>query len=112
MDATLASVSHLDPQAVEATTQKLGSFFWQHLSRRNASIFDRRWWDDRILNWAMTDESVKLQMFRFVDVLPMLRTPQAITQHLQEYFDEVRRHLPWAMRIGLDVSQPNTILGR
>ncbi len=60
----------------------------------------------------MSDESVKVQMFRFVDVLPMLRTHEAITRHLQEYFDEVRRRLPFAVRMGLDISQPNSVLGR
>ena len=102
-----------DPSAaVEAATQDIGRSLWSHLHRRKPSVFERRWWDDRILSWAMADESVKVQMFRFVDVLPMLRTAASITQHLHEYFEEVRSHLPWAARLGLDVSQPNTILGK
>jgi RHH-type proline utilization regulon transcriptional repressor/proline dehydrogenase/delta 1-pyrroline-5-carboxylate dehydrogenase len=98
--------------AIEAETQELGRKLWEQLAGTTASIFDRRWWDDRILSWAMTDESVKVQMFRFVDVLPMLHTHQSITRHLQEYFDEVRTHLPWAVRLGLEISQPNTVLGK
>ncbi|HVV99283.1 MAG TPA: proline dehydrogenase family protein, partial [Planctomycetaceae bacterium] len=101
-----------EPAEVEALTQEIGRYCWGHLERRTPSVFERRWWDDRILSWAMADESVKVQMFRFVDVLPMLRTREAITQHLQEYFDEVRTHLPWAARLALDVSQPDSILGR
>jgi RHH-type transcriptional regulator, proline utilization regulon repressor / proline dehydrogenase / delta 1-pyrroline-5-carboxylate dehydrogenase len=98
--------------AIEAETQELGRRLWSQLAGTAPSIFDRRWWDDRILSWAMTDESVKVQMFRFVDVLPMLHSHEAITQHLQEYFDEVRSHLPWAVRLGLEISQPNTVLGK
>ena len=98
--------------AIEAQTQELGRKLWGQLAGTAASIFDRRWWDDRILSWAMTDESVKVQMFRFVDVLPMLHNHEAITRHLQEYFDEVRTHLPWAVRLGLEISQPNTVLGK
>ncbi len=97
---------------VEAETQKLGRRLWSRLERRTPSIFERRWWDDRILSWAMSDESVKVQMFRFVDVLPMLRTHEAVAAHLQEYFDDVREHLPWAVRLGLDITGPNTVLGR
>ena len=82
-----------DPSAaVEAATQDIGRSLWSHLHRRKPSVFERRWWDDRILSWAMADESVKVQMFRFVDVLPMLRTAASITQHLHEYFEEVRSH--------------------
>ncbi len=105
--------SKTDPTAaVEAATQEIGNSLFSHLHRRTPTVFERRWWDDRILSWAMADESVKVQMFRFVDVLPMLRTATSITQHLHEYFEEVRTHLPWAVRMGLDVSQPNTILGK
>src|SRR5579872_4179941 len=105
-----ADTAELD--AVETLTQEIGRYLWNHLERRSASLFERRWWDDRILSWAMADESVKVQMFRFVDVLPMLKSREAVTQHLQEYFEEVREHLPWAVRLGLDVSQPNSVLGR
>lgn len=97
---------------VEAETQRIGRKLWESMERRSPSIFERRWWDDRILSWAMSDESVKVQMFRFVDVLPMLKTHESVTGHLQEYFDDVRKALPWAARLGLNVSQPNTVLGR
>jgi RHH-type transcriptional regulator, proline utilization regulon repressor / proline dehydrogenase / delta 1-pyrroline-5-carboxylate dehydrogenase len=98
--------------AVEAETQEIGRYLWEHLERRTASILERRWWDDRLLAWAMTDESVKVQMFRFVDVLPMLRTHESVARHLHEYFEDVREHLPWAARLGLNISQPNSVLGR
>ena len=61
----------IDLEAVEAETQRVGRYVWEHLERRTPSIFERRWWDDRILSWAMSDESVKVQMFRFVAVLPL-----------------------------------------
>ena len=44
-----------DADFVEAETQRLGTFVWQHLSRRRPSMFERRWWDDRILGAAMAD---------------------------------------------------------
>jgi RHH-type proline utilization regulon transcriptional repressor/proline dehydrogenase/delta 1-pyrroline-5-carboxylate dehydrogenase len=96
----------------EKLTQEVGRYLWSQLSRRTASIFERRWWDDRILSWAMADESVKVQMFRFIDVLPTLRSRESITRHLQEYFEEVSAHLPRAARLALEVSQPDSVLGR
>lgn len=97
---------------VEEVTQEIGHYLWEHLHRRKASVFERRWWDDRILSWAMADESVKVQMFRFVDVLPRLKTHESVTRHLQEYFEEVSAHLPGAARLVLDWAEPNTVLGR
>jgi len=101
-----------EKEGVEQRTQAIGRDLWTHLKRRSPSVFERRWWLDHILEWAMQDESVKVQMFRFVDVLPMLRTSSSVTHHLQEYFDEVRSHLPYAVRLGLDVAQPDSLLGK
>lgn len=98
--------------AAEAETQRVGQFLWQRLGRRRPSILERRWWDDRLLDRAMSDESVKVQAFRFVDVLPMLRTHASVTRHLREYFDDVRRHLPWAARLVLDSAEPDSMIGK
>lgn len=97
---------------VEQATQRVGREIWEQIARRRPTMFERRWWLDHILEWAMQDESVKVQMFRFVDVLPMLKTSEQVTRHLQEYFDEVRRQLPVAVRMGLDVAQPDSLLGK
>ena len=97
---------------VESETRAIGDWLRQHSPRRQPSIFERRWWDDRILSWAMADESVKVQMFRFVDVLPMLKDHQSVSRHLQEYFEQVNDHLPGAVRMVVDHAGPNTVLGR
>ena len=104
-----------DADVVEAETHRLGNYVWQHLSRRRPSMFERRWWDDRILGAAMADESLKVQMFRFVDVLPRLKTHRDVTRHLQEYFLEVKEHLPFAVemvRFGVEHLSPDSVLSR
>ena len=97
---------------IERTTQEIGRYLFDHLGGADRSVFDRRWWDDRIMAWAMQDESVKVQMFRFIDVLPMLSTSEAVTRHLHEYFHDVRERLPSAVRLGLAVATPKSIAGR
>ena len=97
---------------VETAAQRIGRELWDDLEHRRPTIFERRWWLDHILEWAMEDESVKVQMFRFVDVLPMLKTHEQVTEHLQEYFEDVHSRLPGAVRMVLNVSQPNSILGK
>ncbi|REJ80018.1 MAG: hypothetical protein DWQ29_14480, partial [Planctomycetota bacterium] len=59
---------------VEQATQRIGRDLWQGLAQRRPSMFEKRWLLDQLMEWAMADESVKVQMFRFVDVLPMLST--------------------------------------
>ncbi len=116
--AIVKSEGVIDPAweaAVEEETQRLGRFVWGHLGRRRPSIFERRWWDDRIMAAAMADESLKVQMFRFVDVLPRLKTHRDVTRHLQEYFHEVKENLPFAVemvRFGVEHLLPESVLSR
>jgi RHH-type proline utilization regulon transcriptional repressor/proline dehydrogenase/delta 1-pyrroline-5-carboxylate dehydrogenase len=107
-----ATTSGTPKERVEQRTQDVGRELFDRLNHRGPSIFHSRWWEDRLMSWAMGDEAVKVQMFRFVDVLPMLRDHVAIAKHLDEYFDDVRHKLPWAARLGLDLSTSNSILSR
>jgi RHH-type proline utilization regulon transcriptional repressor/proline dehydrogenase/delta 1-pyrroline-5-carboxylate dehydrogenase len=107
--------SHLNDRQlvqIERTTQEIGRRLLESQGRSRPGVLERRWWDDRIMAWAMQDESVKVQMFRFIDVLPMLSTREAVTRHLHEYFHDVRQHLPSAVRLGLAVATPHSIAGR
>ncbi len=97
---------------VEVRTREIGNEFFGRLNNRSPSVFHGRWWEDRLMNWVMSDEAIKVQMFRFVDVLPMLRDHTEIARHLDEYFEHVKERLPWAARIGLDLSVNNSILSR
>ena len=104
--------SDKDLAAIEATTREVGRYLFDHLANIRPSVLERRWWDDHIMSWAMQDESVKVQMFRFVDVLPMLKDSGSVTRHLHEYFHDVRERLPMAVRLGLGVASPESLAGR
>ena len=108
----LSDYSTADLAGIEGLTREIGTSIFDRLRTGQPGILDRRWWEDRIMAWAMEDESVKVQMFRFVDVLPMLDSSAAVTRHLQEYFHDVRQRLPSAARLGLNVASPRSLLGR
>ena len=100
------------PSSLDEETLQLGRELWNALDDRRPTIFDRRWWLDHLLEWAMSDPSVKVQMFRFVDVLPTLKSSESIARHLQEYFEDVRSHLPLAARLALEVGDADSLLGK
>jgi RHH-type proline utilization regulon transcriptional repressor/proline dehydrogenase/delta 1-pyrroline-5-carboxylate dehydrogenase len=69
------------------------------------SLFDPNWWSGRLLEWAIQDEAFKVQLFRFIDVLPTLKSPAQIERLVQEYFGESalpaakgRSLMRWGMR--------------
>ncbi|HVX13786.1 MAG TPA: L-glutamate gamma-semialdehyde dehydrogenase [Pirellulales bacterium] len=108
----LDELSPRELEKIERTTREVGQYVFAHLDRRKANLFERRWWDDRIMAWAMRDEAVKVQMFRFIDVLPMLTSTAGLVGHLHEYFHDVERYLPGAARLALAAATPDSLVGR
>ena len=100
----------LDRERLDAATVKVATNHWKRLGRRSPSMLSKRYWDDRLMEWAMGDEGLKVQAFRFVDVLPTLRTNAAVTRHLREYFTDVSR-LPKAARLAM-AGDPNSMVGK
>ena len=53
-----------------------------------AQMRDQMRWDDKIMDFAMANPGLKVQLFRFIDTLPALRSKPAIARHLQEYLSD------------------------
>src|SRR5919204_3823269 len=97
---------------VDALTRRYGRKFSARLQGTGPVPFTPAWLDERLMEWSMGNEAVKLQMFRFVDVLPLLHTPASITNHLREYFGEANGRLPGWLSRGLRWLPSNGLLGR
>ena len=54
----------------------------------------RRWGTDWFLQFSQRDALVQTQLFRFVDLLPALRTPGAVNEHFRDCLGSVRHRLP------------------
>lgn len=89
---------------IESRTQEIGRWLFDHLKVERPSMLQRRWWDDQIMRFAMRDEQLKTELFRFVDVLPMLRDSKDLFQHLTEYLGQARHALPTGARTALNVA--------
>jgi RHH-type proline utilization regulon transcriptional repressor/proline dehydrogenase/delta 1-pyrroline-5-carboxylate dehydrogenase len=96
---------------VEALTQAYGRQIFARLDGHDQLPFSPAWLDDRLMEWTMGDEALKLQLFRFVDVLPLLHTTPGINRHLREYFAEAGPHLPAWLRLGLRLMPANGLMG-
>jgi RHH-type proline utilization regulon transcriptional repressor/proline dehydrogenase/delta 1-pyrroline-5-carboxylate dehydrogenase len=83
---------------LEELTRAYGSEIFARLNRTGPIPFGPAWFDEQMMALSMADEAVKVQLFRFIDALPLLKTPESIARHLQEYFAEVSDRLPGALR--------------
>ena len=92
--------------ATEADIRRHAERLYESAIAAPPRLFDRTWWSGRLLDWAIQDEAFKVQLFRFIDVLPMLKSPAQIKRLVQEYFGEAglpdapagRSLLRWGMR--------------
>jgi RHH-type proline utilization regulon transcriptional repressor/proline dehydrogenase/delta 1-pyrroline-5-carboxylate dehydrogenase len=57
-----------------------------------------------MMEWAMADERLKVEMLRFVDVFPTLRNRSEIGRHLREYFAREGVAAPTALRWGVSLT--------
>src|SRR5438034_10403489 len=90
---------------IEARGERIFTLVDQHPE----SLFSKAGFYERMMALSMRDDHFKVQMFRFVEVLPSLRKSGDIVQHLEEYFARmqngfaavvatgvrVARHVPW-----------------
>jgi RHH-type transcriptional regulator, proline utilization regulon repressor / proline dehydrogenase / delta 1-pyrroline-5-carboxylate dehydrogenase len=77
-----------------------GREFFQSISGEAPSIFNKGWWTGKVMDWAMRNEDFKVQLFRFVDVLPYLNTSESLTKHIHEYFGREDQDIPSALKWG------------
>jgi RHH-type transcriptional regulator, proline utilization regulon repressor / proline dehydrogenase / delta 1-pyrroline-5-carboxylate dehydrogenase len=93
--------SHLD----DARTRAIGLELFARVKKDAGSFFRADRWTSALFEWALREEAAKLQLFRFVDVLPALGSDREVARHLREYFEG--RPAPFAalVKVGLAVAR-------
>lgn len=76
------TMTSLDPYITKRCKE-----FYKSIGDEKPSVFSKGWWTTKIMDWCMTNEEFKVQLFRFVDVLPYLNTTDSLSRHIKEYFD-------------------------
>ncbi|BAZ08085.1 L-glutamate gamma-semialdehyde dehydrogenase [Calothrix sp. NIES-3974] len=87
-----------------ASTQENRSFL--------ANLRDKLRLDDQLLAWTMENPHLRVQLFRFIDALPALRSKTEIAAHLQEYLGDASVELPTALKSMLNFASPDSVPGQ
>jgi RHH-type proline utilization regulon transcriptional repressor/proline dehydrogenase/delta 1-pyrroline-5-carboxylate dehydrogenase len=77
-----------------------GKEFFASIAGEAPSIFNKGWWTGKVMDWAMQNEQFKVQLFRFVDVLPYLNTSESLSRHIEEYFSGEGQDIPKVLKWG------------
>lgn len=99
-----------EPQTQAIARQLLGA------TREGRSFFaqmrDQMRWDDKLLGWTMGNPGLRVQLFRFIDCLPSLRSKTEIARHLQEYLSDASVELPAALKGMLNFANADSMPGQ
>ena len=86
---------------LEEAIKNKGLRFLQEVKSHRNSVFDTQYWMGLLMEWVMKDPSFKIDLFRFVDVLPSLKTSEQISSHIEEYLLKKDRELPLVISTAL-----------
>ncbi len=67
---------------------EFGSGVFRDLEDYQLSPLEIRYWNNLMMQWSMSRPDFKVNLFRLVDVLPTLTTPEAIREHVRLYLTE------------------------
>jgi RHH-type proline utilization regulon transcriptional repressor/proline dehydrogenase/delta 1-pyrroline-5-carboxylate dehydrogenase len=84
-----------------ARTLAIGTELLDAARSHKAGLFSARFYSDKLMDWSMKDQGFKVQLFRFVDVFPMLTTPEQVFDHLADYLAQPGVTPPPGMDLGL-----------
>src|SRR6266576_2848853 len=73
----------------EQSVQALARALYQKAAEHKPSLFEAKDLLGRMIDWSLEDPSLRVALFRFVDVLPSLASSAEIGRHLEEYFARV-----------------------
>ena len=95
----------MNTNEVETNIRQRGQELFADIRGETPSIFAKNWWAGKVLDWCMSDEKFKIQLFRFIDVFPYLTNLQSVTNHIVEYFGGKDHQLPSVLKWGTKSEQ-------
>src|SRR5438876_465586 len=92
--------------SLQSEIEQRGKRIFELVDKYPVSLFSKAGFYQRLMTLSMRDEQLKLQLFRFVAVLPSLHTSREIIEHLQEYFADAHdsRKISKFLRAGVGLT--------
>jgi RHH-type proline utilization regulon transcriptional repressor/proline dehydrogenase/delta 1-pyrroline-5-carboxylate dehydrogenase len=95
----------------EDLTQEIAKKLIANTREKNnifAKMREQMRWDDKLLNWAMANPGLRVQLFHFIDTIPALQSNAEIANHLQQYMSDESVELPSALKNILNFTDANS----
>ena len=105
-------VVQLDSTTYEQRTQEIAKeLIAQTREKRSlwSKLGDQMRLDDKLLDFAMANPGLRVQLFHFIDTLPALQSNAEIAHHLQQYLGDESVELPSSLKGILNFTDYNSL---
>lgn len=96
--------SPLDP-TLNSRVIQFGRDIFNDIGSAQPSTFDKNYWNGRLMEWSMQKPELKINLFRLVDVLPVLKNSHSVADHVREYLGDAAQAIHPALGWGLSLSR-------
>lgn len=93
-----------NPALVNKRALEIGEGIFANSSKFYPKMFRKGYLNDMMMQWSMRNPGFKVEMFRFVDVLPTLADSKQVIQHIREYLIDSKAEFPFFVRPGLKLA--------
>jgi RHH-type proline utilization regulon transcriptional repressor/proline dehydrogenase/delta 1-pyrroline-5-carboxylate dehydrogenase len=97
---------------LEQKIRQTGLKLYEVAEKSRPSLFKKDFWTGKVMDLSMKNEAFKKEMFRFVDVFPYLRSPEAVARHMQEYFCKPGQDFSKTMQWGISKVRPDSMMAK
>ena len=102
----LAAESPAGGENLQQRTMEIGGRLLAGARKHRKGLFSAGFWSDQLVSWTMKDPAFRMQLFRFIDVFPMLRTPEQVHDYLIDYLGQPGVTLPTGHGSGAEGRRP------
>ncbi|HEY5813923.1 MAG TPA: proline dehydrogenase family protein, partial [Terrimicrobiaceae bacterium] len=89
---------------MQSEIEAIGREIFARVARAKPRVFSRSNLTSRLLEWSIERESLKMQLFRLIDVLPSLSSNREIARHVAEYLGDGSDAVPDPLRRALGIA--------
>ena len=83
--------------ALESLARAKATMLLDAARANQTGLLSAAFWSDKLMSWSMRDEAFKVQLFRFVDAFPTLKSSDSVYDHLTDYLSQPGVTLPPGM---------------
>lgn len=99
------------PEELDQKIIERGRYLFERIEKYKPTLFDKKHWIGRVMDWIMQNDRFKYRLFYFIDIFPSLKTGKSVIEHIREYFPRKDKDLPAVINFFINLGSYGGYLG-